>query len=172
MSKHFRVLHHRLREVSLRKGKEHMGNICASNQYGSKGGKHHSWEWKSTVNIIELDGRLQQWKKAIKAWEVLSENPNCYICCSESMYVGSPMPPVPPTQDLQLGLIYFIVPLPKSRLPLSLQDLGALAIKANAALASATPNYPFASTSHQLFPPTHPLLSNVSLPLHFPTTVA
>jgi len=81
---------------------------------------------------------------------------------------------VPPTQDLQLGLIYFIVPLSKSRVPLSLQDLGALAIKANAAIAAAgtgtgtattatTPNYPILKRNPQKKFRTHPILSNVSL---------
>ncbi|KAL2328916.1 hypothetical protein Fmac_022343 [Flemingia macrophylla] len=70
--------------------------------------------------------RLEQLKEPIKAWQVLSENPNCFICSSESMNVGSPMPPVTPNQELELGHIYFVMPLiPKSRLPLSLQDLGA-----------------------------------------------
>jgi len=139
--------------------------ICASTQYAVKGGNQ---SWKSTVNIVKIDGRLEQLKEPVKAWHVLSENPNCYICCSETMYVGSPMLPVPPTQDLQLGLIYFLVPLSKSRLPLSLQDLGALAIKANAALAAAatataTPNYPILKPNPQKKFRTHPTLSNVSL---------
>ncbi|RDX94129.1 hypothetical protein CR513_23519, partial [Mucuna pruriens] len=131
--------------------------ICASTQYASKGVKNY---WQSTVNIIQLDGRLQQLKEPIKAWHVLSENPSCFICCSESMFVGSPMLPVPTTQDLQLGHIYFLVPLPKSRLPLSLQDLGALAIKANAAIANSKPNYPIFKPNSQKTFPTHPTLSN------------
>ncbi|CAJ1933429.1 unnamed protein product [Sphenostylis stenocarpa] len=135
--------------------------VCASTQLASKGGNH---SWQSTVNIVDLDGRLEQLKEPIKAWHVLSQNPNCYICCSETMYVGSPMLPVLPTEDLQLGLVYFLVPRTKSRVPLSLQDLGALAIRANAALsAAATPNYPISKPNPQKKFRTHPTLSNVSL---------
>lgn len=134
--------------------------ICTSTQYTSKGGNH---SWQATVNIVHIDGRLQQLKESIKAWHVLAENPNCFICCSESMYVGSPMPPVAPNQELQLGHIYFLVPLPKSRVPLSLQDLGALAIKANAALAHSSPNYPVLKAHSRKQFRTHPTLSNVSL---------
>ncbi|TKY45384.1 hypothetical protein E2542_SST30275 [Spatholobus suberectus] len=130
---------------------------CASIQYASKGGNH---SWQSTVNIVHLGGKLQQLKEPIKAWHVLSQNPNCFICCSESMYVGSPIPPVAPTEELQLGHIYFLVPLPKSRVPLSLQDLGALAIKANAALA---PSKPILKANSQKKFRTHPTLSSVSL---------
>ncbi|KAK7341525.1 hypothetical protein VNO80_24457 [Phaseolus coccineus] len=135
--------------------------ICTSTEYSVKGGNQ---SWQSTVNIVNMDGRLEQLQEPIKAWHVLSQNPNCYICCSETMYVGSPMLPVPPTQDLHLGLIYFLVPLSKYRVPLSLQDLGALAIKANAALAAAaTPNYPILEANQQKEFRTHPTLSNVSL---------
>ncbi|KAK7264338.1 hypothetical protein RJT34_31945 [Clitoria ternatea] len=135
---------------------EQMGT-CASTQYSSKGGNHR---WESMVNIVQLDGTLQQFREPIKAWHVLSQNPNCFICCSESMYVGSPMPSVVPSEELQLGHIYFLVPLCKSKVPLSLEDLCALAIKANAVLApSQLTNY---SVSHRNFR-THPTLSNVSL---------
>ncbi|XP_020216738.1 uncharacterized protein LOC109800361 [Cajanus cajan] len=133
---------------------------CASTEYTSKSGNQ---SWQSTVNIVHLDGKLEQLKEPTKAWHVLSENPNCYMCCSESMYVGLPMPPVAPTQELQSDHIYFLVPLSKSRVPLSLQDLGNLAIKANAALATSRPNHPiFKANSHKKFR-THPTLSNVSL---------
>ena len=107
---------------------------CASTQYANKGG---NLSWQSTVNIVHLDGRLQQPKKPVKAWHVLSQNPNCFICCSETMNLGSPMQAVSPSEELQLDRTYFLLPLGKSRVPLSLQDLGALAIKANAARAQS-----------------------------------
>ncbi|KAK4258699.1 hypothetical protein QN277_005120 [Acacia crassicarpa] len=107
-----------------------MGN-CASPQYTRKGG---NLSWKSSVNVIDMEGKLQQLKEPKKAWHVLSQNPNCFICSSESMYVGSPVPHVVPSEELQLGYIYFLLPLSKSNTRLSLQDLCALAIKANAAL--------------------------------------
>ncbi|XP_027355351.1 uncharacterized protein LOC113865165 [Abrus precatorius] len=139
-----------------------MGTCASSAQYTNKSGNQ---SWQSTVSIVKLDGNLQQLKKPIKAWHVLSQNPNCFICCSESMYVGSPMLPIPPNDELQLGHIYFIMPLCKSRLSLSLQDLCGFAIKANAALASSKANYSISkskSSSQRSFR-THPTLSNVSL---------
>lgn len=111
---------------------------CASSQNTGQGG---NFTWKSSVNIIDMEGKLQQLKEPKKAGHVLSQNPNCFVCSSESMYVGSPIPRVRPSEELQLGHIYFILPLSKSRTSLSLQDLCALAIKANAALAhSRTPS--------------------------------
>ncbi|KAL1361934.1 hypothetical protein HN51_010242 [Arachis hypogaea] len=112
---------------------------CASIQGSSKkGGNFTSWE--SCVNIVHLDGSLQQLKKPLKAWHVLSQNPNCFICSSESINVGSTMKAVDPSEELQLDHIYFIVPRIRSRVPLSMQDLGQLAFKANAALAHSSSN--------------------------------
>ncbi|KAJ1382965.1 hypothetical protein SESBI_43780 [Sesbania bispinosa] len=136
---------------------------CTSTPYASKGGNQ---SWKSMVNIIHLDGKLQQLKGPIKAWQILSQNPNCFLCSSDSMYVGSPMLPLLPTQELQLDHIYFLVPISKSRVPLSLQDLCSLAIKANAVLAPSKASYSSllkpSSVSQGNFQ-THPILSNVSM---------
>lgn len=134
--------------------------ICASTQYAGKGGNHGM---QSTVNIVHFDGKLQQLKEPVKAWHVLSQNPNHFLCSSESMYVGSPMTPVVPNEELQLNHIYFLVPRSKSRLPLSLEDLCALAIKANAALAHSSSVFEPSSSVPQRNFKTHPVHSNVSL---------
>ncbi|CAL0329209.1 unnamed protein product [Lupinus luteus] len=131
---------------------------CVSSEHARKG---ENLSWQSTVNIVELDGRLQQLKEPTKAWLVLSQNPNCFICSSESMYVGSVMLPLAPNQELQLGHIYFLVPRSKSRIPLSIEDLCALTIKADAVLAPSKPThkiFKFSSrVSHKKFQ-VHPVL--------------
>lgn len=129
---------------------------CASNLNASKSGN------KSTivVNIVHSNGKLQQLKEPIKAWHVLSQNPNHFLCSSETMYVGSYLLSVPPNQELQLDHIYFLLPLSKSNVPLSLQDLCSLAIKANTALNSMIKSYSVSQTRNFQ---THPTLSNKSL---------
>lgn len=137
---------------------------CASSPYANKGVGNLSCQ--STVSIVHLDGKLQQFKEPIKAWHVLSQNPNCFICCSESMYVGSTMLPLTPNEELQLDHIYFLMPLSKSRTPLSLQDLCALTIKADAALAQSKATYPILkspSLVSQKKIQIHPILSTVPL---------
>ncbi|KAE9620415.1 hypothetical protein Lal_00019250 [Lupinus albus] len=131
---------------------------CLSSEHASKG---RNLSWQSTVNIVHLDGRLQQLKETTKTWVVLSQNPNCFICSSESLYVGSLMPPLVPNQELHLGHIYFLVPRSKSRIPLSLEDLCALTIKADAVLAPSKPTrkilkFP-SHVSHKKFQ-VHPVL--------------
>lgn len=133
---------------------------CASNLYTSKSGGNKS----TFVNIVLSNGKLQQFKEPIKAWHVLSQNPNHFLCSSESMYVGSPLHAVLPNQELQLDHIYFLLRLSKSNVPLSLQDLCALAIKANTALVeNSNSMLKSSSVSGIRNFQTHPILSNVSL---------
>ncbi|KAG6761480.1 hypothetical protein POTOM_034703 [Populus tomentosa] len=120
-----------------------MGN-CASPQYTKKVGGGGP-NWTSTAKIIHVDGRLQEFRQPIKASHILSLNPKSFLCCSESMYIDCHLPQVPDDEELQLGQLYFLVPLSKSNAPLSLQELGALASKAIASLAQSdnmgfTPN--------------------------------
>ncbi|CAK7329755.1 unnamed protein product [Dovyalis caffra] len=51
------------------------------------------------------------------------------------MYIDCHLPQVPDDEELQLGQLYFLMPLSQSNVPLSLQQLGALACKASASLA-------------------------------------
>ncbi|KAI5577167.1 hypothetical protein POPTR_009G110700v4 [Populus trichocarpa] len=122
-----------------------MGN-CASPQYTKKvGGGGGGLNWPSTAKIIHVDGRLQEFRQPIKASHILSLNPKSFLCSSESMYIDCHLPQVPDDEELQLGQLYFLVPLSKSNVPLSLQELCALASKASASLAQSdsmgfTPN--------------------------------
>ncbi|KAG5526563.1 hypothetical protein RHGRI_032744 [Rhododendron griersonianum] len=106
--------------------------ICASSQITGRGGG--IMKWPPTAMVVDLDGGLQEFRKPIRAGKILSQNPNCFLCSSETMFVASHVPHVPNNEELQLGTIYFLIPTSKSQTPLSLQDLCALAIKASSAL--------------------------------------
>ncbi|XVF68187.1 hypothetical protein PTKIN_Ptkin10aG0184300 [Pterospermum kingtungense] len=108
--------------------------VCASSQSTTKGGSLLIWPLP-TAKVIYPDGRLQEFRQPIKASLVLSQNPNCFLCNSEVMYVNSPLPHVPEDEQLQQGQIYFLMPLSKSHAPLSLQELCSLAIKASTVLS-------------------------------------
>ncbi|XVE48632.1 hypothetical protein DITRI_Ditri01bG0017400 [Diplodiscus trichospermus] len=107
--------------------------ICASSLYTTKGG-NLCWP-PPTTKIIYPDGRLQEFRQPIKASFVLSQNPNCFLCNSELMYVNSRLPRVHEDEELQLDQIYFLMPLSKSQATISLQELCSLAIKASTALS-------------------------------------
>ncbi|KAL3730636.1 hypothetical protein ACJRO7_027635 [Eucalyptus globulus] len=121
-----------------------MGN-CAAPQVTRNGGQamtthHHSWlsPSPSTLKLIHMDGRLQEFTQTIKASHLLSQNPNCFLCSSESMFIDSIAPQIQEEEDLQLDQLYFLLPLSMSRVPLSLQELCMLAIKASAVLESSS----------------------------------
>ncbi|KAK9988195.1 hypothetical protein SO802_028434 [Lithocarpus litseifolius] len=93
-----------------------------------------SLTWSSTAKIIHLDGNLQQLKQPIKAGHIFSQNPYCFLCSSDSMFIDAHVPQVPKDEELQLGKIYFLMPLSQSHKPLCLQELCAVALKASTAL--------------------------------------
>ncbi|XP_030442061.1 uncharacterized protein LOC115664251 [Syzygium oleosum] len=121
-----------------------MGN-CAAPQITRNGGlamttHHHSWSSSSpsTLKLIHMDGRLQEFTQTMKASHLLSQNPDCFLCSSESMFIDSTVPQIHEEEDLHLGQLYFFLPLSMSRAPLSLQELCLLAIKASAVLESSS----------------------------------
>lgn len=79
--------------------------------------------------------KLQEFVQPIKAGHVLSQNPKCFLCNSEFIYVDSFLAKMTEEEQLQPGQIYFLMPHSKSQMPFSLQELCELAIKARAALA-------------------------------------
>ena len=105
--------------------------ICSSSHVMNK----YCLSWPPTAKVINLDGKLEEFLFPIKAGLILSQNPNCFLCNSETMFINSVAPPVADNEELQLGQIYFLIPLSKSQTPLSLQDLCVLAVKASAAVA-------------------------------------
>ncbi|KAF3438854.1 hypothetical protein FNV43_RR17129 [Rhamnella rubrinervis] len=84
--------------------------------------------------VIDVDGKVQELKQPIQAKQVISQHPNCFLCSSESMSVGTLVPFVPDEEYLQPGQIYFLLPRSQAQQPLSLPDLCLLAIKASSAL--------------------------------------
>ncbi|XP_039054246.1 uncharacterized protein LOC120196518 [Hibiscus syriacus] len=110
---------------------------CASSTLNSKlvkgaggGGRGSS----TPTKVVDMDGRVQELKQPIQAKKIISQNPNCFLCSSESMTIGRCVPQVPDDEELQPGRIYFLMPLSDSHKPLSLPDLCALAIKASSGL--------------------------------------
>lgn len=90
--------------------------------------------------VMDMVGRINEYKQPIPARNVLSENPHYYLCNSESVHIGTCMPRVPDEEELLAGRIYFLVPLSHSDTPLSLPLLCDLAVKAGSALPNPNNN--------------------------------
>ncbi|CAA6661636.1 unnamed protein product [Spirodela intermedia] len=78
-----------------------------------------------TAKVIGLSGDLRETAAA------------CFLCSSDKLYCNDNIPAVDPEEPLQLGQIYFVLPLEKLREALSQGDMAALAVKAISALAAA-----------------------------------
>ncbi|OAY35381.1 hypothetical protein MANES_12G096900v8 [Manihot esculenta] len=91
-----------------------------------------------TIKVIHSEGKLQELKHPTRASFIKIQNPNCFLCSLESMSVGMCVPQVSDDEELQLGQIYFLLPLSQAHKPLFLSDLCALAAKASSALGNAT----------------------------------
>lgn len=114
--------------------------VCASSQSGktsgTKGGSATTYRTKqqSIIKVIQIDGKVQELKQPIQANHITSQNPNYFLCSSESMVVGTCIPHVSEDEELQPGQIYFLLPNSQAQKPLSLPDLCALTIKASSSL--------------------------------------
>lgn len=84
--------------------------------------------------IIHIDGRLQEFNHTITAHEILSQHSDYFLASSESMYVDSIVPQILDDEELELGQIYFLLPLSEANKVFTLHDLCGLAIKASIAL--------------------------------------
>ncbi|XVE82701.1 hypothetical protein DITRI_Ditri16bG0027000 [Diplodiscus trichospermus] len=113
---------------------------CASSTSSSKsgktvvGGSSRFRRSSAAAKVVHIDGRVQELRQPIQAKSIISQNPNCFLCSSESMSIGTCVPQVPDDEELQPGTIYFLLPLSQSHKPLSLPDLCSLAIKASSGL--------------------------------------
>ncbi|XP_008457799.2 uncharacterized protein LOC103497401 [Cucumis melo] len=87
-----------------------------------------------SIKVIHMDGFIEEFSDPIKASKITSRNPNFFLCNSEQMLIGSCVPSLSSDENLQIGQIYFLLPLSLAHSPLSLPDLCNFAIKASSAL--------------------------------------
>ncbi|XP_042494951.1 uncharacterized protein LOC122074156 [Macadamia integrifolia] len=104
--------------------------ICVSTPAKGRG----EWNHESEAMVIHVDGKLEQFKEPTKVEDLISKNPNCFLCNAESIFVDSCIPSLPDDEELQFGQIYFLLPVTKQHIPASLTDLCVLAIRAATAL--------------------------------------
>lgn len=112
---------------------------CASSTWNSKSGKGGAAVGGSSrirrssaaATVVHMNGHVQELRQPIEVKSIISQNPNCFLCSSESMSIGSCVPQVGDDEEIQPGTIYFVLPLSQSHKPLSLPDLCSLAIKAS-----------------------------------------
>ncbi|KAL3376424.1 hypothetical protein AABB24_003049 [Solanum stoloniferum] len=101
-----------------------MGIICSSYESTSV----------ATAKLILHDGRLQEFSYPIKASFLLQNDPTIFICNSDEMDFGNVVCAVKAEEELQLGQLYFALPLSQLKHKLKAEEMAALAVKASSAL--------------------------------------
>jgi hypothetical protein len=119
---------------------------CASNTVPS-----------STVKVIHWNGSVQDLQRRITAAELMLDNPQHFVCHANGLQIGRRINPLTADEELDLGYLYFLLPMPKLHSVLSGTDMASLAFKANSAVKAVNRR----SSSARLLPVfgdlTHPL---------------
>ncbi|XP_038988092.1 uncharacterized protein LOC120112581 [Phoenix dactylifera] len=90
------------------------------------------------VRVICTDGSLREYSTAVKVYEVLGQlHPSCFLCSSDELYIDADIPALGSNQSLELGQLYFMLPVAKLEHRLTGPEMAALAVKASLALAAA-----------------------------------
>ncbi|KAH0688988.1 hypothetical protein KY289_016346 [Solanum tuberosum] len=97
----------------------------------------------ATAKIILQDGRLQEFSYPIKASYLLQKDPTIFICNSDEMEFGDRISAINAEEELQLGQLYFAMPLKRLRSRLRAEEMAALAVKASSALKRTNSNKAF-----------------------------
>ncbi|PSS36430.1 Protein of unknown function DUF4228, plant protein [Actinidia chinensis var. chinensis] len=88
----------------------------------------------ATAKLILQDGQLQEFSYPVRVSYILQKYPSYFICNSDEMDFDDVVSAVNDNEELQLGQLYFALPLSRLRQPLQAEDMAALAVKANSAL--------------------------------------
>ncbi|CAN8287792.1 unnamed protein product [Cochlearia groenlandica] len=101
---------------------------------------HHESTKPSTAKLILHDGDIMEFTSPVKANHVLhkinnnNNNPTCFICNSDDMDFDGVITAVKSEEELEIGQIYFALPLTMLRRCLKAEEMAALAVKASYAL--------------------------------------
>ncbi|XP_055814767.1 uncharacterized protein LOC129884495 [Solanum dulcamara] len=111
-----------------------MGSCTSSPLMTKQSGSVMNLPVTKVAMVIQMNGKLQEFRQPITAGEILVQNPDFFLCSSEAMNVNSLVPQLAKDEILQLGQLYFLLPVSKLQTPFSLQDICVLAVKASTAL--------------------------------------
>lgn len=91
----------------------------------------------ATAKLIFLDGAIQVYSSPVKVSHILDQNPACFICHSDHMEFHEFVSAVDVDEELQMGHLYFALPVSWLSQPLQAEDMAALAVKASLAFPNS-----------------------------------
>ncbi|XP_021801090.1 uncharacterized protein LOC110745322 [Prunus avium] len=86
------------------------------------------------VKVMFLDGRLEVYTRAVKAAELMLENPGQFVCESSSLEVGNRVHGLTADEELERRQFYFLLPMDLLYSVLTHEELSSLTYKASKAL--------------------------------------
>jgi hypothetical protein len=90
------------------------------------------------VKVIHSNGSVQDIQRRVKAAQLMLDNHQHFVCHANGLQIGRRINPLTADEELELGHLYFLLPMAKLRSVLSGTDMASLAFKANSAMKAAT----------------------------------
>jgi len=90
------------------------------------------------VKVIHWNGSVQGFHRLINVAELMLDNPQHFVCHANGLQIGRRIHPLSADEDLDLGQLYFLLPMAKLHSVLSATDMAALAFKANSAMKTTS----------------------------------
>ncbi|XP_028783185.1 uncharacterized protein LOC114760374 [Neltuma alba] len=103
-----------------------MGNAasCTPSLMTSNGG----------IKVLSLDGRLESYTRAVKAAELMLENPGQFVCDSSFLKVGHRIHGLLADEELERKKFYFLLPMELLYSVLTHEEISSMNYKASRAL--------------------------------------
>ncbi|CAL5073581.1 unnamed protein product [Urochloa decumbens] len=91
----------------------------------------------ATARVVNMDGSMAQFAVPTTAREaLLRASPSCFLCSADELGFDAPPRALAAGEALRPDQLYFVLPAPMLRRPLSGNDMAALAVRAATALAA------------------------------------
>lgn len=87
-----------------------------------------------TAKLILEDGRLEQFHVPVRVSQILQRNPSCFICNADDLGFDDLVSAINDDEELELGQLYFELPVSWLDTPIKAQEMAALAVKASLAV--------------------------------------
>ena len=98
----------------------------------------------NVMKVIKLYGNVQEFERPMKAAELMLDNPQHFVCHSTAVQTGRRILALSADEELELGNLYFLLPMQKlhsSPSPSEIASLASLTLKADPAFQRSTSNY-------------------------------
>ncbi|GLJ46351.1 hypothetical protein SUGI_0977090 [Cryptomeria japonica] len=94
----------------------------------------------NTVKVLFFNGGLQEFHTEMKVAEIMLENPQHFVCHSDSLEVGRRINPLSADDDLEVGHLYLVLPMSKLQSVLSGSLMASIAFRATSAMKKSSKN--------------------------------